>query len=372
MKVALASALALICMGGWAAAQTAPGAPAAQAAPAKPAAATPPVPKPAAKPKGKAAAPAPAPVVAAAAPVLVEPLAKSVQAYAAFQSDIDLVNGGSIQQSTDIERALDKAAAINRDELTRGFIAYGALTAARNEEFVGEIRKTAGFYGKDRILKALLNNTNYAGTIKGGDKATDYIIRAAAADTARVMTAGEGLKQRAREAQNLKWGKALSGSAAPRLKRLRTAADGYSSPLNPALADRLKIVPGAGDPALDRITLGGDSFWRALSAKPGEEATLTALPAQVQSFNWTTSTGGASIRSSMLSLAAMYALDATMDQPAATEAVLNNKLTNNCLQGAQLTFYQCVASAHFNYENMACVGEAGLMTVGSCFQDATK
>jgi hypothetical protein len=372
MKVALASALALICMGGWAAAQ-APAAPAAQAAPAAPAkaAAAKPAVKPAAKPKGKAAAPAPAPVVAAA-PVIMEPLAKSVQAYAAFQSDIDLVNGGSIQESKDIERALDKAAAINRDELTRGFIAYGALTAARNEEFVQEIRKTAGFYGKDRILKALLNNSNYAGTIKGGDKATEYIIRAAAADTARVMTAGESLKQRAREAQNLKWGKALSGAAAPRLKRLRTAADGYSSSFNPALADRLKIVPGAGDPALDRVTLGGDSFWRALAAKPGEEATLTALPAQVQSFNWTTTTGGASIRGSMLSLAAMYALDATMDQPAATETVLNNKLTNNCLQGAQLTFYQCVASAHFNYENMACVGEAGLMTVGSCFQDATK
>jgi hypothetical protein len=371
MKVALASAVALICMGGWAAAQTAPAAPAAQAAPAKPAAAKPAAKPAAAKPKGKAPVAAPAPVEAAA-PVIVEPLAKSVQAYAAFQSDIELVNGGSIQQSTDIERALDKAAAINRDELTRGFIAYGALTAARNEEFVGEIRKTAGFYGKERILKALLNNTNYAGTIKGGDKATNYVIRAAASDSARIMAAGESLKQRAREAQNLKWGKALSGAAAPRLKRLKTAAEGYSTPVNPALADRLKVVPGAGDPALDRVTLGGDSFWRALSAKPGEQATLTALPAQVQSFNWTTTTGGASIRGSMLSLAAMYALDLTMEQPAATETVLNNRLTNNCLQGAQLTFYQCVASAHFNYENMACVGEAGLMTVGSCFQDATK
>jgi uncharacterized protein (DUF1778 family) len=324
----------------------------------------------AAKAKKPPAAPPPA---EAPAPTLMEPLAASLQAYAAFQADIDLVNGGSIQNPKDIERALDKAAALNREQLTRGFIAYGALTAARNEQFVTEVRKVAAAYGKPRVVKALLNNSNYAGTIAGGDKATEFVIRAAAADSDRVIQAGERVKARAREAQKLKWGKALSGAAAPRMARLKTLAEAAKAPpLAPEQSERLKIVAGSGDPTLDPVSFGGESFWRVFSAKPPETATLTSLPVSARTFNWTLTSGGAGIRAAMLTLAALYALDATADQPEATDAVLNNKITNGCLQGAQLQFYQCVASAHFNYENMACIGDAGISTVGMCIGDAAK
>lgn len=365
MKLAWAAAVALLCIGGTAQAAETPAAK-------PPVAAKAPAAKPAAKLAARAKVVPPAPQAApveAAAPVILEPLANSVQAYAAFQADIDLISGGSIQNAKDIERALDKAAAMNRDQLTRGFIAYGALTAARNEQFVADVRKTAAFYGKDRIVKSLMINQNYAGTMVGGDKATETIVRSASADADRVMAVGEALKQRAREAQNLAWGKALSGKAAVRVTRLRTAAASYSSkPLAADQNDRLKVVPG--DPRMDSASLGGDNFWRAFTGKGGEVATLTAMPTEVKAFNWTSNSGGAAIRGAMMSLAALYALDATQDQP--IEDLLNNRTTNSCLQGAQLTLYQCVASAHFNYENMACVGEAGLMTVGQCFSDAAK
>jgi hypothetical protein len=362
MKIAWAAAAALLCMGGAAFAQTAPAAKAPVAAKAVPAKAP-------AKKAAKPAVPAnPAPTETAA-PAILEPLANSVQAYAAFQADIDQVNANSIQNAKDIEVALDKAASLNRDQLTRGFIAYGALTAARNDQFVQEIRKTAGFYGKDRIVKAMLMNQNYAGSMAGGDKATETIVRAASADADRVINAGDTIKQRAREAQNLAWGKALSGKAAARVTRLRATGTTYTAkPLAPEMSARLKVVPG--DPNADAGSFGGLNFWRVFTGKGGDVATLTAMPTQVKAFNWTTNSGGAGIRGAMLSLAALYALDATMDQP--VDDLLNNKTTNSCLQGAQLTFYQCVASAHFNYENMACVGEAGLGTVGSCIQDAAK
>jgi hypothetical protein len=188
------------------------------------------------------------------------------------------------------------------------------------------------------------------------------------------MEAGERVKTRAREAQNLKWGTALSGPAGPRMARLKSAASAYNAaPLPAEMSERLKIVPGSGDPSADPVSFGGDNFWKVLNGKsPPETATLTSLPVPAKSIAWTTNTGGAAIRGAMLSLAAMYAIDATMDQPESTEAVLNNNLTNGCLQRAQLQFYQCVASAHFNYENMACVGEAGLITVSGCFMDAAR
>ncbi len=368
MKALLAATAALVAFAGLAAAAETP--------PAKPnptTVAAKPVKAPAKAASKKAARPVVEEAVATPAPpAITEPLAASIQAYAAFQSDVDAINGGSIQDAKDLERALDKAADLNRDQLTRGFIAYGALTAARNEQFVQEIRKVAAAYGKERVVKALMNNSNYAGTIAGGDKATDYVVRAAGADSERVNSAAERVKQRAREVQNVKWGKALSGPSAPRLTRLKAAASKASAPpLTPELVDRLKVSAGAGAP--DPASFGGAHFWTMFNAKdPTTTATLTALPAPIQNYNWSTTTGGASIRGAMLSLAAMYALDATEDKPAETSALLNNNITNGCLQSAQLQYYQCVASAHFNYENMACIGDAGLATVGSCFKDAAK
>jgi hypothetical protein len=367
MKVFAVAAATLALMSGLAMAETTP---AAKAAVAKPATAV----LKAAKPKAAKPAAKTTPAVEAeapAAPVILEPLANSLQTYAAFQQNIDLVNGGSIQNAKDIERALDKAAAINRDQLTRGYIAYGALTAARNERFVAEVRKIAASYGKERVMKALANNYTYAGTIPGGAEATDYIVRAAATDSDRVKQAGERLKTRAREAQKLKWGTALSGPTGPRMSRIKAAAtEAPAAALSAEMNDKLKIVPGSGDPSANPVSFGGDSFWSALGGG-APTATLTALP-QAKPIAWTTSSGGSAIRGAMLSLGAMYAIDATMDQPETTRALLNNNLTNSCLQRAQLQFYQCVASAHFNYENMACVGEAGLITVGNCFADATK
>ncbi len=374
MKALLAATVALVALGGWAAAET-PASPAAKPAiAAAPTAAKPAAAKPAAKKiVKKPAAPVVEEAVAEpAAPVVTEPLAASLQAYAMFQADIEAVNGGSIQDSKDLERALDKAANLNRDQLTRGFVAYGAMTAARNEQFVAEVRKVAAAYGKDRVVKALLNNTNYAGTIAGGGKATDFVVRATDSDADRVMAAAERVKSRAREIQSIKWGKALSGPAGPRLARLKAAASASTAkPLNQELVDRLKVAPGAGEP--DAIAFGGENFWTSFTAKdPGAVAVLTAMPARVQSYNWSTTSGGASIRGAMLSLAAMYALDATQDKPEDTAGLLNNRLTNTCLQSAQLQYYQCVASAHFNYENMACIGDAGLGAVGYCLKDAAR
>ena len=74
----------------------------------------------------------------------------------------------------------------------------------------------------------------------------------------------------------------------------------------------------------------------------------------------------------MVTLAALYALGATEERSADVDRLLNETNTNGCLQGAQLQFYQCVASAKFNYENMACIGEAGLITVGSCVKDISR
>ena len=70
---------------------------------------------------------------AAAAPVITEPLAAALPTYAQFQTDIALVNGGSIQEPKDIERAaltLVKGEwfARNRDPLIRSEDVHGVMS----------------------------------------------------------------------------------------------------------------------------------------------------------------------------------------------------------------------------------------------------
>lgn len=328
---------------------------------------------------------------AAAAPVITEPLAAALPTYAQFQTDIALVNGGSIQEPKDIERALDKAAALNRDAMTKGIMAYGAMTAARNQTFVAEVRKIASFYGRDKAIMGFLNDAKYAPSLGGGSAALASTARFAAADSARIMAAGENVKQRAREAQGLSWGKAVAGAAAPRTTRLKALAAATAAPtLAPEMMAKLKMTVGGGDPSLDPTSFGGDTFWHSLSAPPAlqalggptpsvgtlggalptSNASLVSMAAPAMSY--TNNSGGAGIRAKMVTLAALYALDATEERASDVSALLNDNITNGCLQGAQLQFYQCVASAKFNYENMACIGEAGLITVGSCVKDISR
>ncbi len=301
-------------------------------------------------------------------------LNQALAPYAAFQADIGEINKGSVKTATDLERVLDKAARLNRDEISRGVIAYGALTAARNPLFVAEVRKAAAAWGRDRMVTSFLANKSYATTLPGGDKALEYVQRAASADSGRILLAGDAMKDRARAAQGLAWGKQKAGAAAPRTARLkRIANQADARPLAASVSAQLRLAQRAGDPGLDPTSFGGASFWRALHDKDAPTASLAMLPqADSAAYTWGANTGGAGIRAAMVTAAALYAIDAVGERPAETEKLLNNRSLNGCLQGAQLQFYQCVASAEFNYENFACVGEAGLQTVGKCVKDASK
>jgi hypothetical protein len=301
-----------------------------------------------------------------------EPLSASLPAYAAFHADIGLVNGGSIKDPKDIERALDKAAALNRDAMTRGIMAYGALTAARNSTFVGEVRKISAYYGREKTVQGFINSSRYATGLPGASEAISSIVLQSKADSSRITAAGENVKQRAREAQNLSWGKANAGAAKPRMERLKAlAAATQPGTVSPDVAGRLTVNVGSGG-VIDPTSFGGTSFWTALNAPASATADATLVSLPVAAPVYSNNAGGSDIRAKMLTLAALYSLGATNDQPAETERLLNDNLTNGCLQGAQLQFYQCVASAKFNYENMACIGEAGLITVGQCVGDIAK
>lgn len=308
------------------------------------------------------AAPVAVPVPAGPPP---EPLAKAVQAYAAYQSQINSLQSGSLNVADDLERALDTAAGVNRDALVRGYIAYGALAAAQSPEFVRAIRESAGHYGKPAMIRGLTLDPGYAQTMKGGDEAARLALAVARADGQRVYAQGERYKEMAYTLQRQRWANAVAPGQPARVQRLKSLAAGAGDrSVAPEFAPRLTVAAASITPGADPNAFGGWTFWDAFRTTPAPVA-ATPLPApappalrvhadRVQTVN------------RMTTLAALYVLDSTTDPAAQADRLLAEGATNRCVELAQVQFYQCMSAARFRYENAFCLGEHALKDMGSC------
>src|SRR5262245_3207325 len=75
-------------------------------------------------------------------------LQTAITAYAAYQNDVSELRAATPTNANTLETALDRVGRHNRDALTRGWIAYGAQTAAQSEPFVQGVRNAAAYYGR--------------------------------------------------------------------------------------------------------------------------------------------------------------------------------------------------------------------------------
>ena len=72
----------------------------------------------------------------------------------------------------------------------------------------------------------------------------------------------------------------------------------------------------------------------------------------------------------MTTLAALYVIGATENPAAQADRLLTEGSTINCLELAQVQFYQCLSAARFRYENAFCLGEHALKDMGQCIRGA--
>jgi hypothetical protein len=332
--------------------------------------------------KAKAKAPQPAVAAPVTPPVdpgpPPEPLGKAVQNYAAYQNDITLLQGSNLANANDLEAALDRAAGVNRAALTRGWIAYGAMTAAQSPEFVAGVRSTASHYGRDVMIRGLTLDPAYAQRLKGGADAARLAMISARADGARVYAVGERYKEMAYSLQSQRWANQIAPQQPARVTRMRTLANGAATrAVAPEFAPRLVAAAGSFSPWTDPNQFGGGSFWDTFrtaptppaaaplpAPTPAPTATLTSAPLQphhdrVDTIN------------RMTTLAALYVMDATLDPAAQADRLLSEGSTERCLELAQVQFYQCMSAARFRYENAFCLGEHALKEMGACIRNST-
>jgi hypothetical protein len=290
-------------------------------------------------------------------------LQTAITAYAAYQNDVSDLRASGMSNADQLEQALDRVARHNRDSLTRGWIAYGAQTAAQSPAFVQGVRDAAAYYGRDAVIWAVTVDPSYARGLRGGPEATRMLLDSANADSARIVSVADRYQELAYSLQRQRWANAVAPQQAARVQRIRSlgTAGGHTPSLPSEVSPRLSVTPLSITTA-DPNAYGGRRFWDAV--RGGAEVTEVAAQPVTYQFRVNATRGEALDR--MAAVAALQALDATDSHQTAVTRLIADPRSRDCFEMAQLQLYQCMSAARFRYENAFCLGQHGLREIGTC------
>jgi ribosomal protein S18 acetylase RimI-like enzyme len=297
------------------------------------------------------------------APAAVD-LPSAITAYAAYQNDVSDLRSNGVGNANQLEEALDRVARHNRDSLTRGWIAYGAQTAAQSPAFVQGVREAAAYYGRDAVIWAVTVDPSYARGLRGGPEVTRMLLDSANADSARIVATADRYQELAYSLQRQRWANAVAPQQAARVQRVRSlgAPGGFTPSLPSEVSPRLSVTP-LSVTVSDPTAYGGRRFWDAV--RGGAEVTeVASTPAITHQFRVNATRGEALDR--MAAVAALQALDATESHQSAVGRLIADPRSRDCFEMAQLQLYQCMSAARFRYENAFCLGQHGLRDIGTC------
>ncbi|NWG52467.1 MAG: hypothetical protein HXY28_01995 [Hydrogenophilaceae bacterium] len=306
---------------------------------------------------------APQPATGDVASTSSAPLHDAVQAYAAYQADIGRLRSVSVANADQLESALDTSTRHNRDAISRGWIAYGAMTAAQSPAFNEGVREAAAYYGRDAVIRGMLIDTGWARMLRGGDEATRLVLESSTADAARIGAVANRFQELAYSLQRQRWANAVAPRQSERIQRVR--ANGIA-PRHVAGADvgRLIARPMQYTPWTDPTAYGGRRFWDAIGGN--SETVEVSAPA---SYTWRLKPERGEAVNRMTTIAALQALGAAEERPQDVDRLLNEQRSRDCVEMAQLQLYQCMSAARFRYENAFCLGSHALAQVGQCIND---
>ncbi len=289
-------------------------------------------------------------------------LQTAITAYAAYQSDVSELRSSTPRDAGTLETALDRVARHNRDELTRGWIAYGAQTAAQSPAFVQGVRDAASYYGRDAVIWAVTVDPAYARSLRGGQEATRMLLDSANADSQRIISVADRYQELAYSIQRQRWANAVAPAQAARVQRVRTLGrEGAPDDAVPsAVGPRLTVATLSVQPS-DPTAYGGRRFWDAV--RGGDQVVEVASTPNVR---WQPNVTRAEALDRMSAVAALQALDAVDTNQSAVSRLISDPRSRDCIEMAQLQLYQCMSAARFRYENAFCLGQHGLRDIGTC------
>ncbi len=228
-----------------------------------------------------------------------------------------------------VAKALVVGSAYEPRQFQAGMVAYGALAALQDPDFVEAVR-AAGERGG--LADAIASDPYAVLRVPGADHAASLASAALAARGAPLAGAGRLVKASAYTVQHSAWSKALIAEPAQRLARVKALS---SQPYSPVAGDAVRVLQASGVQRL-RVSYGPTG----------------AVPSPVV------------VRA--LALAAEAVLGQATDDPLSVAAFTNEPQEASCLKMAKLNLYQCLAVAGPHYEDIFCLGQHAMIDTGQC------
>ncbi|QGZ94296.1 hypothetical protein [Terricaulis silvestris] len=292
-----------------------------------------------------------------------DPAQEAVTAYALYQQDVTDLLGAEISSGPALDTALALAARHDAARVSRGWIAYGAMTATQSPSFVAGVRSRVRAAGRAAVLRQLRRDLTYARRRPpGADEAIQLILQSAAADGARMTAAGHRYTGIAQSLDQGVWPAPASGDRNARHDRLRASTTEQRT-LAPALAQRVYVGPLSATPLMNADAFGGRRFWDAAAGR--------ASPTPPR-FTWAIGADRQSAVDRMLTLAALIIIEAETQERIRVAAMLDDAPSRECLEMQQLTFRQCASVAHDPNEDAYCLARHGLTGPAACFANIAR
>jgi hypothetical protein len=244
----------------------------------------------------------------------------------------DFRDGGGVRSALKVGATWEPA------QLEEGEVAYAALIALQDHDFVETLRTHASDPARNEALaRRLMDDPASIYELPGATKAAALASTVLTEEGRRVFNAGADVKKSAYTIQHQSWSLAKSPDAKARLALVKKlSADRFLA--KPADTDKLRA-------ALVDLNKVPDT------ELPGSQA--------------------APVVTRGLALAALAVLGRAQDSDAVHQLLVDPD-ASQCFRWAKLNLFQCLAVAGPKYEDVFCLAEHGLKEPATCVTSSTK
>jgi hypothetical protein len=243
--------------------------------------------------------------------------------------------GASFTDGPSVAHALKVGASYESKALIRGAIAYGAIAALQDREFVTAVRSFGPTDETRRlVVNAIYANSSYALSFPHANGAAAYAKQALNQQAMRLFNSGKAMKQSAYDVQRQPWSKEPVADREVRLAAIKT------------LSSVAAVGPTDRGMILHSMVVG--------LAPPDPPPPPTKPPYTP-------------LIAHSIALAALAALGEADDANYTRVTYLLNEVnTDFCIGMAKLNLYQCLAVAKPHYEDVFCLGQHAMIDTGVC------
>jgi len=263
-----------------------------------------------------------------------------VEAATAFQHYMTSAAAvGRFSDAGSVLQGLRASAAYEPAQFQQGMIAYGAIAALQDEDYIRGVQRAAPTAAARQALRERLINNPYDATqFDGVASAARRVEAALGGKAAPLASAGAQVKASAYTVQHQAWSKVMVSDASGRLAEVKRLSAMRAQPRAAELDATIDSLAGATP--------------QPISDGP---AGMTMIEAKA------------------LALAAEAILDGThaSDRPRLAP-LLEDPRSAMCLRMAKLNLYQCMAVAGPQYEDIFCLGQHAMIDTGACVNEAVR